>query len=154
MAKSKKSGTGQGMEIDTNDDDEWEGVSGDEVDISGLGELGKIARVRRRQQQRNIDSENDTKKMKLKTIKTRPGAMKRKAAMEEKERERFARNMASMSVPVPTTQKTVAAEGDGVAKTAGSGESDGVDDRGSRDKWAALRGFIGQTLETNPMFKK
>jgi hypothetical protein len=70
--------------------------------------------------------------MKLKTLKSRPGALKRKQKMEESEKERFGKNLASMSAPAQT------------AAAAG----------GSSDRWAALRGFIGQTLEQNPGFAK
>jgi hypothetical protein len=52
--------------------------------------------------------------------------------MEESEKERFGKNLASMSAPAQS------------AAEAG----------GSSDRWAALRGFIGQTLEQNPGFAK
>ncbi|THV89236.1 hypothetical protein D6D27_06613 [Aureobasidium pullulans] len=111
------------------DDDEWEGIDeeGDAQDTM-LGTLRKQVRVRKA---KPVDG-----KMKLKTLKSRPGALKRKQKMEESEKERFGRNLASMSVQP--------AAGDAVA-----GQTDG-----SANRWAALRGFIGQTLEQNPGFKK
>ncbi|KEQ58647.1 uncharacterized protein M437DRAFT_58908, partial [Aureobasidium melanogenum CBS 110374] len=93
-------------ELEENSDDEWEGI--------------------------DEDNKEDDGKMKLKTLKSRPGAMKRKQKMEESEKERFGKNLASMSVPTQAAP----------------------DASGSANRWAALRGFIGQTLEQNPGFVK
>ncbi|THX19842.1 hypothetical protein D6D17_01030 [Aureobasidium pullulans] len=67
------------------DDDEWEGIDeeGDAQDTM-LGTLRKQVRVRKA---KPVDG-----KMKLKTLKSRPGALKRKQKMEESEKERFGRN--------------------------------------------------------------
>ncbi|KAL4943857.1 hypothetical protein BDV06DRAFT_220818 [Aspergillus oleicola] len=77
--------------------------------------------------------------IKQKTLKHRPGAMKRKEKLEKSERDRFAKNMAQMSnipaAPTPTTSEPAAA--------------DLVSNR-----WAALRGFISQTMEHQPAFKR
>ncbi|KAL4797395.1 ribosome biogenesis protein SLX9-domain-containing protein [Aspergillus venezuelensis] len=75
--------------------------------------------------------------IKQKTLKHRPGAMKRKEKLEKSERDRFAKNMAQMSnipaAPTPTSEPAAA---------------DTVPNR-----WAALRGFISQTMEHQPAFK-
>jgi len=112
-------------ELEENSDDEWEGIDEDDKDMDGaLGELSKMVRVRK--------AKPADGKMKLKTLKSRPGALKRKQKMEESEKERFGKNLASMSLPVQATP----------------------DAGGSSNRWAALRGFIGQTLEQNPGFAK
>jgi hypothetical protein len=115
-------------ELEENSDDDWEGVDEDdkaEGMDGALGELSKMVRVRK--------AKPADGKMKLKTLKSRPGALKRKQKMEESEKERFGKNLASMS-----------------AAPAQSAPQAG----GSSDRWAALRGFIGQTLEQNPGFAK
>ncbi|KAH0285083.1 hypothetical protein M436DRAFT_76594 [Aureobasidium namibiae CBS 147.97] len=112
-------------ELEENSDDEWEGIDEDDKDMDGaLGELSKMVRVRK--------AKPADGKMKLKTLKSRPGALKRKQKLEESEKERFGKNLASMSVPAQA------------ASDAGD----------SSNRWAALRGFIGQTLEQNPGFAK
>lgn len=112
-------------ELEENSDDEWEGFDEDDKDMDGaLGELSKMVRVRK--------AKPADGKMKLKTLKSRPGALKRKQKMEESEKERFGKNLASMSAPAQAAP--------------GAGDSS--------NRWAALRGFIGQTLEQNPGFAK
>ncbi|KAI5242484.1 hypothetical protein E4T43_04737 [Aureobasidium subglaciale] len=114
-------------ELEENSDDDWEGIDEDEKTDGmdgALGELSKMVRVRK--------AKPTDGKMKLKTLKSRPGALKRKQKMEESEKERFGKNLASMSVPTQAAP----------------------DAAGSATRWAALRGFIGQTLEQNPGFKK
>ena len=59
-----------------------------------------------------------------KSMKSRPGAMKRKQKLDNSERDRFAQNLAQMAAP---------------AATVGSASS--------AEKLRALRGFISQTLE-------
>jgi len=120
--KSKNSGA--------DEEDEWEGISDDEVET-------KIARIRRRK--RGDVAAGGDGKMVLKTLKSRPGALKKKAKMEEKERERFRLNMAQMAKPVE--QQAGAANTDTEANTSSA-------------RWAALRGFIGQTMQQNPTFTK
>ncbi|EME38070.1 hypothetical protein DOTSEDRAFT_109513, partial [Dothistroma septosporum NZE10] len=88
------------------EEDEWEGISddGDGMEI----EEGKMV---------------------LTSLKHKPGAMKKKTAMEEKERERFRKNLAQMM--------------GGKAKEEGTGQA---------DKWKALRAFIGSTMEKHDAF--
>ncbi|EON67185.1 hypothetical protein W97_06438 [Coniosporium apollinis CBS 100218] len=72
-----------------------------------------------------------------KSLKSRPGAMKRKEKLERAERERFGRNMAQMAVGQQRQ------EGAGEAAVPGTG-----------NRWAALRGFIEGTMEKNAAFQK
>lgn len=86
--------------------------------------------------------EPEVGKIRQRTMKSRPGAGKRKEKMERGERERFGRNMAVLTAVQETSATAV--EGDkqghgGATATAG--------------RWAALRGFIGQTLEVKEEFK-
>ena len=68
--------------------------------------------------------------------------MRKREKLDERERERFGRNMAEISGK------------DGKDETAESGElrkEQGVVD--GQNKWAALRGFITQTLEVRQEMK-
>ena len=127
-------------------DEDWEGMSEDEdlpaqaAEGDMLGALAGMVNVRKSIKKKAVD-ENDGK-MKLKTLTSNRGAAKRRAKLEGRERERFAKNLAEMSKPV--------ASGGAVAGAAAAPAAGGP----TGDRWAALRGFIGQTLETNPNFKK
>ncbi len=71
-----------------------------------------------------------------KSMKSRPGALKRREKVDKGERERFAKNLAEMS-----GKKTNRMGED--AAVAGSGYQ-------ADNRWAALRGFIAQTMEQKP----
>ncbi|KAF7513981.1 hypothetical protein GJ744_006595 [Endocarpon pusillum] len=71
-----------------------------------------------------------------KSMKSRPGALKRREKVDKGERERFAKNLAQMN-----GKKTNGTEED----TAGPESGNPVNNR-----WAALRGFIAQTMEQKP----
>jgi hypothetical protein len=75
-------------------------------------------------------------KIKQRSIKIRPGAMKRKGKMEKLEKERFMKNMAQLSVGISDSM------GEEEQKVAMS------------NRWATLRGFISQTLEQKEEFQK
>jgi hypothetical protein len=74
-----------------------------------------------------------------KSIKSRPGAMKRREKVDNGERERFAKNLAEMS-----GKKMEGRREDGAKPENG---------RQAHDRWAALRGFITQTMEQRPELK-
>ncbi|OBT70100.1 hypothetical protein VE03_00409 [Pseudogymnoascus sp. 23342-1-I1] len=80
-------------------------------------------------------------KIKHRSLKSRPGATKRREKLEKMERERFGKNMAQLSA---TTETAPALEGQPHAAAAAA----------TSNKWAALRGFISQTLEQKPEFVK
>ncbi len=71
-----------------------------------------------------------------KSMKSRPGALKRREKVDKGERERFAKNLAEMS------GKRTDGMGDDAAGP-GSGNQ-------ANNRWAALRGFIAQTMEQKP----
>jgi hypothetical protein len=77
-----------------------------------------------------------------KSMKSRPGAMKRQEKLDQSERERFAKNMAQMAVSTPALKS----DGDTSGQTEGVAAS-------TSQRWAALRGFIAQTLEQKPELK-
>ncbi|KAK3117707.1 hypothetical protein LTR53_000636 [Teratosphaeriaceae sp. CCFEE 6253] len=125
-----------GVEVDGDGEEEWEGVDedGDEGGVAGM------AGMRKAKKKKKADVEQ--KKMPMKSLRHRPGAMKRKRVMEGKERERFGRNLARM-----VGQPEKSAESGKKAGSYGPGASE-------VDRWAALRSFIGGTMEKSEVFGK
>lgn len=80
--------------------------------------------------------------IKRKSVKSKPGALKRKQNMDNEERRRWGRNVAQLSGGAN-------AVGVNASPGAAGGEEGarGVSSDSTRKRWAALRGFIGQTLE-------
>ncbi|KAI5795088.1 ribosome biogenesis protein SLX9-domain-containing protein [Geopyxis carbonaria] len=75
-----------------------------------------------------------------KTVKSRPGAMKRKEKLVRSECERFGKNLAIIQSSAAAQKEAVA--GDGQVVRAGAGGN----------TWAMLRGFIGATMEVKEEF--
>ena len=71
------------------------------------------------------DARDQVNIIKRKSMKSRPGALKRREKLDKGERDRFTKNMAQMATTKSQTGDT-------------------------SDKWAALRVFVSQTLETRP----
>lgn len=69
--------------------------------------------------------------IKRKSMKSRPGAMKRREKVDKVERERFAKNVAQMA----------------------SAQDGGTTPAPYTERWKALRGFISQTMERKPESK-
>lgn len=92
-------------------------------------------------------------KIRQKTLKVGPGALKRKVKVERMERERFGRNMAQL---IGTTQTQKGTEG--AEKMVVEGEEaraqPETQTNATGSRWAALRGFISQTLEQKEEFVK
>lgn len=86
------------------------------------------------------DADGQVNIIKHKTLPHKPGALKRKEKMEKLERDRFAKNMAQMA----GVQSTAAADAQVEANAAQDTTS---------NRWAALRSFISQTMEQQPVFK-
>ncbi|RJE19653.1 hypothetical protein PHISCL_08008 [Aspergillus sclerotialis] len=80
------------------------------------------------------EPDNQVNIIKQKTLKHKPGAMKRKQQIEKIERDRFAKNMAQLSSIQNTTEPNA--------------EQDSTSNR-----WASLRNFVSQTMEQQPVFK-
>lgn len=88
--------------------------------------------------------ESGNAKIRHRSLKSRPGAMKRKGKLETMEKERFGKNMAQM-VTGTATAAPKSAEGSMAGAANGGGASSA--------RWAALRGFIQQTMEQKPEFR-
>ncbi|KAJ9605004.1 hypothetical protein H2200_010393 [Cladophialophora chaetospira] len=86
--------------------------------------------------------------IKRKSMKSRPGAMKRRENIDKGERERFVKNMAQLA----GSNSTSGAVGNESLKTSGTSSLQATVPSTS-ERWAALRGFISQTLETKPELK-
>ena len=110
------------------EDDGWEGFSEDEE--------GAVA-AKRKQRRRRKDGEG---KMEMRSLKHRPGAMKRKSRLEKGEMERFGRNLAQMA----------GSAGGGIVQGGATGQAGTIGDTGhgagvsQKERWAALRSFIAQ----------
>lgn len=105
---------------DLDDDDDWEGIDED-MDVEG-----PTVKVKRKK------SRNEGK-MEMKSLKHKPGAMKKKFAMEGRERERFGKNLAGLM-------------NGGAVGGVGGGQ-------GGDNRWEALRKFIGGTMEKDKAFE-
>ena len=88
--------------------------------------------------------ESGDAKIRHRSLKSRPGAMKRKEKLETMEKERFGKNMAQMVARTATASTTIV-EGSEAVAANGRGASS--------NRWAALRGFIQQTMERKPEFR-
>ncbi|OQE28607.1 hypothetical protein PENSTE_c003G05103 [Penicillium steckii] len=87
------------------------------------------------------DAVSQVNVIKQNTLRHKPGALKRREKLEKVERDRFAKNMAQMSTlpsqtapPAETTTTT-------------------TDANPTANRWSALRNFISQTMEQQPVFK-
>lgn len=128
------------------EDDEWEGVeSGEEDGMAVDGAMGEGLRKRRRRAKKPAGEG----KMEMKSLKHKPGAMKRKRALEGREMERFGKNLAQLVGSVQRGGEVKAAAG-GEKKADGAAPAPST----QADRWAALRGFIGGSMEQNPAFVK
>ncbi|KAL8782709.1 MAG: hypothetical protein Q9195_009585 [Heterodermia aff. obscurata] len=87
---------------------------------------------------KNEDSTVGGAMIRHKSLKSRPGAIKRKEKLAHMEKDRFNKNMALMMTSDNTRKDDKSVE-------AVAGERDA-----NRDRWASLRGFIKQTMEPRP----
>ncbi|KAL8669702.1 MAG: hypothetical protein Q9168_005721, partial [Polycauliona sp. 1 TL-2023] len=92
-------------------------------------------------------TETGIAKIRHRSLKSKPGAMKKKEKVIASEKERFNRNMARMASGVP---KTDGGEGGVEIAGEGLGEVNGGDGK-SMSKWAVLRRHIQETMEQRPM---
>lgn len=98
-------------------------------------------------------------KMRLKSLRNRPGALKRKEKLVQSEVERFQGSLARLNAISATTQGAgPQAYGGGESSSEIRPETDATGLRGQQHanatggRWAALRGFISATMEQNPAF--
>ena len=90
------------------------------------------------------DGNQTNVKIKHKSLKSRPGAGKKKEKLVAMEMERFKMNMALMAAGSMSTDPN----NDGEVKRRDGGGNDNPGATASR--WAAIRGFISQTMEKRP----
>ncbi|QSS59687.1 hypothetical protein I7I51_09123, partial [Histoplasma capsulatum] len=87
-----------------------------------------------------------------KSLKHKPGAMKRKEMLDRKERERFARNLVQMAVVAPSPSPS---DTEFTNHTQPHPRPQpGAENVPMSNRWAALRSFITQTIDQNPEFNK
>lgn len=79
-------------------------------------------------------------KIRHKSLKSKPGAMKKKLKLEKNEMDRFNMNLAQMS--------TVIGRNDPIVSSTEASHAEAVKTSGSQ-RWAALRSFIEATLDRN-----
>lgn len=84
------------------------------------------------------DPDIQTNIIKQKTLRHKPGAMKRKQHIENLERDRFGKNMAQLS---------------NLDAASAAGPAANADQGSTSNRWAALRNFVSQTMEQQPVFK-
>jgi len=94
------------------------------------------------------DGREEEGKIKHKSLKSQPGANKKKEKLVAMEMERFAKNMALMSAGSAKMDSFRNGAGDGqdVVGLEGGRKVEGVKG-GTADRWAAVRGLISQTME-------
>lgn len=83
--------------------------------------------------------------IKRKSLKSRPGAMKRREKIEKMEKERFTKNMADMAGLVNANTNATVIE---------SSQQTAPAPNPTASRWAALRTFIEATMEQKPEFVK
>ncbi|KAG7292738.1 hypothetical protein NEMBOFW57_002778 [Staphylotrichum longicolle] len=101
-------------------------------------------------------------KVRHKSLKTRPGALKRKERLVKGEMERFGRSLAqlanvSAAGAAATGARAATAVGQDKMETQAGAQTQtqtqaAVQPSGTSNRWAALRGFISATMEQNPAF--
>lgn len=138
---------------DEGEDDEWEGIDDDAADAP----VGLSGRSRRRK-----GGDEAQKTMVMRSLKTRPGVGKRKDKMAEGERERFRQNLARLAGAHSQSSQVQVGNGMGAtgaaADTTASGGADAQSSAAASgatttaDRWAALRGFIGGTMQKSKAF--
>ncbi|KUJ22685.1 uncharacterized protein LY89DRAFT_664483 [Mollisia scopiformis] len=93
---------------------------------------------------------NGEGKIKMKSLRSKPGALKRKEKLERVERERFGKNMAQImgvkeQVPDAVPAAVMEVEGDAATAPVQNATS---------NRFAALRAWVNTNMEKNPAFEK
>lgn len=91
-----------------------------------------------------VEDKLEAGKVRHRSLKSRPGAIKRKEKVVRGEMDRFGMNMAQLA---KTPQENMPQES---AKEANTDQKPEQGDQQGR--WAALRGYISATMEQNPAF--
>lgn len=86
-------------------------------------------------------------KIRLKSLKSRKGALKKKEKVIKGETERFRGSLAKLNAVGAADTMNIETEGEGEASADQTQQPNATASR-----WAALRGFISATMEQNPAF--
>jgi hypothetical protein len=89
-------------------------------------------------------------KVRHKSLKSRPGALKKKEKLVKGEMERFGKSLAQLAA-VQEQSTGMQVEKDAGEKTQEATETTAAPSS-TANRWAALRGFISATMEQNPAF--
>ncbi|KAK3355438.1 ribosome biogenesis protein SLX9-domain-containing protein [Neurospora tetraspora] len=132
--------------------------------LESLGDvLGEISDEIREDQEsgKTMDKMQEAMgRVRHKSLKTRPGALKRKEKVVKTEMDRFGRSLAQLAtVKGPATAATTPAmevEQQKTTQTQGQATQRATTQQqqqpATTNRWAALRGFISATMEQNPAF--
>ncbi|KAL2883287.1 hypothetical protein SGCOL_001481 [Colletotrichum sp. CLE4] len=91
-------------------------------------------------------------KVRHKSLKSRPGALKRKEKVVKAEVARFGASMAALA-SLPGANASAAPAGDsGAMAVEGAGAQETATTNATSNRWAALRRHISSTMEQNPAF--
>ncbi|KAK7908001.1 hypothetical protein PG985_015304 [Apiospora marii] len=94
-------------------------------------------------------------KVRLKSLRSRKGALKRKEKLVKSELERFQGNMAQLNAMRASEQDDAAVQKQATNQNTPSTQQSQATSSSSSsmpNRWAALRGFISSTMEQNPEF--
>ncbi|OHW90589.1 hypothetical protein CSPAE12_10853 [Colletotrichum incanum] len=90
-------------------------------------------------------------KVRHKSLKSRPGALKRKEKVVRGEMQRFGASMAALA-SVPAATSTAAPAGAMAVEKPAAAETEEATPNATANRWAALRKHISSTMEQNPAF--
>ncbi|OIW34747.1 hypothetical protein CONLIGDRAFT_20427 [Coniochaeta ligniaria NRRL 30616] len=94
-------------------------------------------------------------KVRHKSLKSRPGALKKKETLVKGEMERFGKSLAQLAAVQGTRAEGADVEVGESGRENGGGETQTQTQSApsaTANRWAALRGFISATMEQNPAF--
>lgn len=127
----------------------WEGIKDadakDNIPALGMG----MGMGKGKAKTKHEASAETTLRIKHQSLTSRPGALRKKEKLVAMERERFARNLARMCAGCASSSSSGngrVEDGEMDVEGGDGGGEEGVR-KGSAERWAAIRGFICQTME-------
>lgn len=92
----------------------------------------------------DVEEKGEQGKVRQRSLRSRPGALRRKERVVKGEMERFGESMARL----------VGGGGASGGLGGGDGQTEKKEANPTGNRWAALRGYISSTMEQNPAFSK
>ncbi|KAK3497477.1 ribosome biogenesis protein SLX9-domain-containing protein [Neurospora hispaniola] len=128
--------------------------------LESLGDvLGEISNEIREDQEsgKTMDAQQEAMgRVRHKSLKTRPGALKRKEKVVKTEMDRFGRSLAQLATVKEPAAAAPAMEVEQQQQQQQPTQTQGAQvttqQPATTNRWAALRGFISATMEQNPAF--